>query len=98
MVHKFFPLSHEAAVSYVCAFTHVLSRRHCYNEFTQNKELLQLNLLRKKLTHILSFSENHLVTAASKMLPVCLDKSESRLIYSKLGVVSTQYVGLIREA
>ena len=50
MVHKFFPLSHEAAVSYVCAFTHVLSRRDCYNEFTQNKELLQLTLLRKKLT------------------------------------------------
>ena len=83
MVHKFFPLSHEAAVSYVCAFTHVLSRRDCYNEFTQNKELLQLTLLRKKLNHILSLSENHLLTAVSKILPVCLDKSESRLIYSK---------------
>ena len=83
LVHKFFLLSHEAAVSYVCAFTHVLSRRDCYNESTQNKELLQLTLLRKKLTHILSLSENHLLTAVSKILPVCLDKSESRLIYSK---------------
>ena len=46
MAHTFFPLSHEAAVSYVCAFTHVLSRRDCYNEFTQNKKLLQLTLLR----------------------------------------------------
>ena len=78
MVHKSSPLSREAAVSYVCAFTHVLSRRDCYNT-----ELLQLTLLRKKLTHILSLSENHLLTAVSKILPVCLDKSESRLIYSK---------------
>ena len=83
MVNKFFPLSYEAAVSYVRAFTHVLSRRDCYNEFTQNKELLQINLLLKKLTHILSLSENHLLTAVSKILPVCLDKSESRLICSK---------------
>ena len=60
-----------------------LSRCDCYTEFTQNKEFFQPTLLRKKLTHILSLSENHLLTAVSNILLVCLSKSESRLIYSK---------------